>query len=86
LLVAQRVRDRIAGHPFLSADNVNYRLTASVGAATLPDTAMSPEQLLASADAAMYLVKGRGKNGIQVAHEGDVAAVPAHGERAPSEA
>ncbi len=61
MLVAQRVRERIAGQPFLSTEGVDYRLTASVGAATLPDTAMSPEQLLAAADAAMYRVKGRGQ-------------------------
>ncbi|RPJ70488.1 MAG: GGDEF domain-containing protein [Acidobacteria bacterium] len=86
LLVAQRVRDRIAGQPFLCADAVNYRLTASVGAATLPDTATSPEQLLAAADAAMYIVKGRGKNGIEVAADGSLAAVPVRGQAAPSEA
>ena len=67
LLVAERVRDLVASQPFLAADGINYRLTASVGAATLPDTASSPEQLLAAADAAMYVVKGRGKNGIEMA-------------------
>jgi diguanylate cyclase (GGDEF)-like protein len=67
LLVAQRVRERIAAEPFLAEDGIAYRLTASVGAATLPDVASTPEGLLAAADAAMYVVKGRGKNGIEVA-------------------
>ena len=63
--VAQRVRERIAGHPFLAADGVDFRLTASVGVATLPDVAASAEELVAAADAAMYRVKDRGKNGIR---------------------
>jgi GGDEF domain-containing protein len=42
-------------------------LTASIGAATLPDAASSAEELLRSADTAMYRVKDAGGDGIQVA-------------------
>jgi GGDEF domain-containing protein len=38
-----------------------------VGVATLPDVAASAEELMQAADAAMYQVKDRGKNGIQAA-------------------
>jgi diguanylate cyclase (GGDEF)-like protein len=67
MLVAQRVREKVAGAPFLSAAGINFVLTASVGAATLPPEGGTPEALLAAADAAMYRVKGRGKNGIEMA-------------------
>ena len=67
MLVARRVRERVAGQPFLAAEGIGYRLTASVGAATLCDQAGTPESLLAAADTAMYRVKGRGKDGIEMA-------------------
>jgi diguanylate cyclase (GGDEF)-like protein len=70
LTVARRVRERIAGHAFLESENIGYRLTASVGAATLPDAARTPEDLLSAADAAMYRVKARGKDGIETAGKG----------------
>ena len=66
MLVARRVRERVSGHPFLAAEGIGYRLTASVGAATLCETG-TPESLLAAADTAMYRVKGRGKDGIEMA-------------------
>jgi diguanylate cyclase (GGDEF)-like protein len=65
--VGARVREKIAAHRFLAGDGLDIRLTASVGVATLPDVADSAEGLLQAADAAMYLVKDRGKNGIQAA-------------------
>jgi len=67
MLVARRVRERVATHPFLAGDGINYRLTASVGAAVLSAAISTPEELLAAADAAMYRVKGRGKDGIEMA-------------------
>ena len=66
--VAQRVRDRVAAHPFLKAsDGLDIRLTASVGVATLPDVAGSAEELIKAADTAMYRVKDQGKNGVCLA-------------------
>jgi diguanylate cyclase (GGDEF)-like protein len=67
VMVAERLRDRIAAHSFLTADRLNVRLTASVGVATLPDVAASAEELIQAADRAMYRVKSSGKNGIEVA-------------------
>ena len=65
--VAARVRDRIAGHVFLASIGLSVRLTASVGVATHVDPSASADELLAAADAAMYWVKGHGKNGFHVA-------------------
>lgn len=70
LAVAERIRDRIARHSFLAADGLTIHLTASVGVATLPDVAMAADELVQAADAAMYRVKDRGKNGIQAAAVG----------------
>jgi diguanylate cyclase (GGDEF)-like protein len=67
--VAQRIRDRIAEHCFLSGEMLDVRLTASVGIATLPDVARSAEELVQAADRAMYRVKMSGKNGIQQAKD-----------------
>ena len=65
--VGERVRDRVAAHPFLAEDGLNLHLTASIGVATLPDVAASADELVAAADKAMYAVKDSGKNGIQAA-------------------
>jgi diguanylate cyclase (GGDEF)-like protein len=65
--VGERIRERIAEHQFLGAEGLDLHLTVSVGVATLPDVAASAEELVRAADAAMYQVKDRGKNGIQVA-------------------
>jgi diguanylate cyclase (GGDEF)-like protein len=65
--VAERIRERIARHSFLAGDGLDIHLTASVGVATLPDVAIAADELVQAADAAMYRVKDRGKNGIQVA-------------------
>jgi|KBSSwiStaDraftv2_1062776.scaffolds.fasta_scaffold63272_2 diguanylate cyclase (GGDEF)-like protein len=63
--VAERIRERIAAHEFLATDGLAIRLTASVGVASLPDMTGSADGLVQAADAAMYQVKARGKNGIQ---------------------
>lgn len=65
--VAARVRDRVAGHVFLTSIGLSVRLTASIGVATHVDPQASADELLAAADAAMYWVKGHGKNGFHAA-------------------
>ena len=67
LIVAGRVRERIAEHLFLKAEGYNIRLTGSAGVATLPDAVPTVDGLLQAADDAMYWVKAHGKNGIHVA-------------------
>jgi diguanylate cyclase (GGDEF)-like protein len=67
--VGERIRERIAEHIFLTGEGLTIRLTASVGVATLPNVAASADELVHSADAAMYRVKAQGKNGIQAATE-----------------
>jgi diguanylate cyclase (GGDEF)-like protein len=67
MAVARRLRERIAKRQFLADEGLCLHLTASVGVATFPDIAASPENLMRAADQAMYRVKERGKDGIEVA-------------------
>ena len=67
MAVAARVCARVREHSFLQKEGINYRLTASTGVATLPNTASTVEELIQASDEAMYQVKADGKNGIQLA-------------------
>lgn len=67
--VAERIAERLRAFMFLAGDGLVVHLTASIGVATLPDSARSAEDLIRAADAAMYQVKARGKDGIHVAQE-----------------
>jgi len=67
MAVARRVCERIRAHVFLEAAGINYRLTASTGVATLPDTVVTAEELIQASDDAMYQVKTDGKDGIRLA-------------------
>jgi diguanylate cyclase (GGDEF)-like protein len=67
MVVAHRVRDRFAESVFLQAEGIHWRLTASVGVATLPDIAQSSDELVDAADRAMYHVKESGKNNVSLA-------------------
>ena len=63
--VAERIRERIAGHHFNAGRNLKLTLTASFGVAAFPMHASSPQQLIASADTAMYEAKAANKNCIR---------------------
>ncbi|MEO2196065.1 MAG: GGDEF domain-containing protein, partial [bacterium] len=67
MVVADRVRARIAAYEFLAQEGMNCRLTASAGVATLPDLVPTVDHLLQAADDAMYWVKAHGKDGTQLA-------------------
>ena len=69
LSVAGRIRERLSSAQFLASDGLSIHLTASIGLATLPDAAVSAEELLRAADMAMYKVKAAGKDGIQIAQD-----------------
>jgi diguanylate cyclase (GGDEF)-like protein len=67
LVIAERLRKAIEEHSFLSAQGLAARISASFGIASYPDHALTPEGLIQKADQAMYRVKERDKNGIEVA-------------------
>jgi diguanylate cyclase (GGDEF)-like protein len=60
--VAGRIREKIAHHQFNAGRNLKLSLTASFGVAAFPMHASSPQQLIASADTAMYEAKAANKN------------------------
>jgi diguanylate cyclase (GGDEF)-like protein len=67
LVIAERLRRAIEEHRFLEPQGIAARISASFGIASYPDHALSPEGLIQKADQAMYRVKEREKNGIEVA-------------------
>jgi diguanylate cyclase (GGDEF)-like protein len=67
LVIAERIRKAIEQHCFLAEQGLSARISASFGIASYPDHALTPEGLIQKADQAMYRVKERDKNGIEVA-------------------
>ncbi len=68
LEVAERLRAAVSAAPFLEEVGT-VKLTASFGVASYPEHANSREELVRSADQAMYRIKQAGKNSISVAGE-----------------
>lgn len=67
--VAERVREKIAAHTFTGGRRLRLRVTASFGISCFPQHAQSPQQLVATADAAMYAAKAARKNCVRFAPE-----------------
>jgi diguanylate cyclase (GGDEF)-like protein len=67
LVIAERLRKAIEEHHFLASQGLSAQISASFGIASYPDHALTPEGLIQKADQAMYRVKERDKNGIEVA-------------------
>ncbi|MBN9402674.1 MAG: diguanylate cyclase, partial [Burkholderiales bacterium] len=59
--VARTILDALA-RPFDLADDIQVRISASIGAAIHPRHGRDPDALVAHADAAMYAAKHSGKN------------------------
>jgi diguanylate cyclase (GGDEF)-like protein len=68
--VAERIRTKIQNYRFTGGRHLKLSLTASFGIAVFPLHALSPQQLIACADRAMYQAKAANKNCIRVtAHD-----------------
>ncbi|MBM3246791.1 MAG: diguanylate cyclase, partial [Candidatus Omnitrophica bacterium] len=67
--LAKRLLEEIEKNIFKGKDNEEIRLTISLGLATYPEDAEEVDKLIDSADKALYLSKGRGKNRISQAKE-----------------
>ncbi len=61
-IVAERIRRTIAEHSFTVGDNLDVKLTASLGFACYPEDTKSKLELLEMADRAMYHGKESGRN------------------------
>ncbi len=67
LVIAERIRKAIEDYTFLEAQGLAARISASFGIACYPDHALTPEGLIQKSDQAMYRVKERSKNGLELA-------------------
>ncbi|HEX5871722.1 MAG TPA: GGDEF domain-containing protein [Longimicrobium sp.] len=65
-MVAERLRARIAGHAFGATTD---SLTVSIGIASAPEDADTPEALFRLADQALYAAKAQGRNCVALALE-----------------
>jgi diguanylate cyclase (GGDEF)-like protein len=66
--VAERLRDRVASHPFpAAASQPGGSLSISIGVASFPDDASDSEALVRAADAALYQAKHGGRNCVVLA-------------------
>jgi diguanylate cyclase (GGDEF)-like protein len=65
LVAAERIRERIAGHPYPHRENQPLKIVSlSGGVATFPDDGRSGSDLIEAADAALYRAKQAGRNRI----------------------
>jgi diguanylate cyclase (GGDEF)-like protein len=70
-IVGERIRARVASEPFEGG-----KVTVSIGIAEYPSHGDTPEELIASADAAMYQAKGQGRDRV-IAASGGLPQEPA---------
>lgn len=61
-LVAERIRARIFEHPFISPKGEKALLTISIGVASFPLDAQEREDIIVTADQALYFAKESGRN------------------------
>jgi diguanylate cyclase (GGDEF)-like protein len=62
--IAERIRRNIEQNVFLKKDGYAFKVTASFGVASFPESAQSQEELVRLADEAMYRVKYQTRNGV----------------------
>jgi diguanylate cyclase (GGDEF)-like protein len=66
MVIAERIRKKVEECEFV-AQNINIRLTVSLGVANCPKHTLTAEGLIKKADAAMYRAKELSKNSIKIA-------------------
>jgi two-component system, cell cycle response regulator len=74
MVVAEKVRDKIASKPFGGEGEEPISVTVSIGIACFPQHGTKPQTLLRAADQALYEAKGRGRNRVVTADELDEAS------------
>lgn len=67
LIIADRIRDAVEKHLFMTEEGLSIRLTITTGVATYPEQATTKENLLTLADTAMYKGKKGTRNVVVVA-------------------
>lgn len=72
--VADRIRAKIEAHRFTGGRHLRFSLTASFGVAVFPIHALSPQQLIACSDRAMYQAKAANKNCVRVSSDHETSS------------
>ena len=67
LIIAERIRQVIGSTKFLESQQIEARVSASIGIAAYPESADDVRGLISSADRAMYEAKALGKNRVVAA-------------------
>jgi len=70
LVVARRLLDNLRNSRFCKEENLNLNVRASIGLATYPHDAKTPQDVIRQADEMMYLVKNSTRDNIGVAQRG----------------
>lgn len=65
--IAERIREALKKHSFLSEFGLEVHLSASFGVSNFPDHGSTPHDLIQKADQAMYSVKESGKDAVTIA-------------------
>ena len=65
--LAERLRKLVGEHRFPIQNKKDLKLTVSIGVATFPDNAKSPQTLISMTDSAMYAAKNSGRNQVKTA-------------------
>ncbi|MBM2837885.1 MAG: response regulator receiver modulated diguanylate cyclase [Deltaproteobacteria bacterium] len=68
-VIANRLRDIVEKHPFMTEEGLSIRLTITIGVAAYPEQASSKQELLTAADKAMYKGKNTTRNIVILAEE-----------------
>ena len=76
ILVAKRLHKLIRESVWLTAEDLNIKVTPSVGVAAYPGDSKTKEGLLHLADEAMYLVKNTNRDSVAVANMGILPSGP----------
>jgi diguanylate cyclase (GGDEF)-like protein len=74
--LAQRLRHAITGARFLTGTGMSLSITGSFGLATFPEDGDTPDTIIRSADAMMYVAKDQGRDRIAIADSAHPAAMP----------
>jgi diguanylate cyclase (GGDEF)-like protein len=66
-VVAKKIREAFRSTTFLKDEGLNCKMTGSFGVASYPDDAANENELIQLADIAMYKVKNRTRDGVEMA-------------------
>jgi diguanylate cyclase (GGDEF)-like protein len=70
VVVAKRLQDSLRAGTFCSEQGLNLNLRASMGLATFPNDAQTPQDIIRQADQMMYMVKNTSRDNIGIASRG----------------